>query len=286
MTPNKQEYHILNLDSLKQKVVCLTLDVEQDYGDLLDEPSYEGLQHIPDLVNLFKGRNIPLTCFVQGSILETHAAQLEPFSRLDVEFELHSYSHPGPNEIDSTAEIERGRQAYREFFHKDPLGYRTPLGAIKGKDYQVLASNGFKFDSSVFPSFRPGVFNNLRKPTKPYLLNETKIIEFPFTVFSDFIRVPVALSYIQLFGKPYLDLLKVVHCPNLIIFDFHLHNLFKLSSANKIPLARLSFIYRKIFSRIYQEEGGLHILDELITSLQKRGYTFHKLVDLYEAIVK
>ena len=288
MTPQKQEYRILNLASLKQRVACLTLDVEQDFGDLLDEPAYEGLDYIPNLVEWLEDKDIPLTCFVQGSILETHAAQIEPLFRLDAEFELHSYSHPGPREINSHAEIERGRQAYREFFRKDPIGYRTPLGAINGKDYQVLASNGFKFDSSVFPSLRPDVFSNMRKPTKPYFLNEAQIVEFPITVFSNIIRIPVALSYIKLFGKPYLDLLRLVHCPNLIIFDFHLHDLFRLSSSSKIRSKRLPFIYRKIYRRIYQEEktSGMRILDEFIAALQKKAYSFLKLVDLYDAIGK
>ena len=50
-----------------RKTACLTLDLEQDYGDLLEKPGYEGLEHIPELVNLLKQRGLPLTCFVQGS---------------------------------------------------------------------------------------------------------------------------------------------------------------------------------------------------------------------------
>ncbi len=289
MASNKEKYTILDLHNLKsEKMVCLTLDLEQDYGDLLGEPSYEGLEYIPELRSFFKEKGIPLTCFVQGSLFETHPTYIETLSTLDVEFELHSYSHPGPEEMDTKLEIEKGKQAYRRFFGKDPMGYRAPLGVLNEKNYEILAANGFKFDSSIFPSLRPGTFNNLRKPTKPYLLNNLKLVEFPLTVFTPIIRVPIALSYIKLFGRPYLYLLKTFNLPNFIIFAFHLHDLFELDSASKIHLIAFSPLYRLIFSKIYQKQrsDGLIILDEFITILHQRGYMFSRLGSIYESIIE
>ena len=268
-----------------KKIACLTLDLEQDYGDLLEEPSYEGLEYISDLVAFFKERDIPLTCFVQGSLFETCPAHIKTLSTLDVEFELHSYSHPGPGKMNTEFEIRRGKEAFRKFLKKDPMGYRSPLGITDREGYEILASNGFRFDSSVFPSLRPGVFNNLRKSIKPYVSSNPEIVEFPLTVFSSIIRIPVALSYIKLLGKPYLYLLKTFPLPNLIIFCFHLHDLFQLSSSKKIPLEKYSFIYRRTFKRIYQEgKEGLPVLSELIAILQQKGYTFSKLADVYKTI--
>lgn len=283
----KEGYTIVNLPNLKnERVACLTLDLEQDYGDLLDEPSYEGLEHIPELVNFLKERDIPLTCFVQGSILKTHPTQIKQLSALDIEFELHSYSHPRPKEMDTKLEIERGKEAYRIFFGKDPVGYRSPLGVISDRDYEVLASNGFGFDSSIFPSLRPGAFNNLRKPTKPCFVNNLKIVEFPFTVFSSVIRIPIALSYIKLLGEPYLYLLRTFPLPNLIIFGFHLHDLFELSSSRKIPFQKSSFVYKSIFKRIYSRGklNGLRLLDEFISLCLRKGYAFSKVVDIYQVV--
>lgn len=282
------QYTIINCPALRdKKIVCLTLDLEQDYGDLLEKLSYEGLKHIPELVNFLQERNIPLTCFVQGSLFETHPTQIKQLSVLDVEFELHSYSHPGSEEMNSRFEIEKGTEAYRKFFGREPVGYRSPLGVINAKDYEILASNGFRFDSSIFPSLRPGAFNNVRKPTKPFRIDGSEIIEFPFTVFSNIIRIPIALSYIKLIGKPYFYLLKTFSLPNLVVFDFHFHDLFLLSSSDKIPIKDYSFLYRWVFRRIYQGSGsGLAILDRLLTVLQKRGYNFQKLAEVYEAISK
>lgn len=285
MALSKEAYTTLDLSRLKEKTVCLTLDVEQDYGDLLDEPSYEGLKHIPDLVNFCKERSIPLTCFIQGSLLETQPAEIKRLAELDVDFELHSYSHPGPKEMNVEMEIKKGKEAYCRFFGREPMGYRAPLGFINNGHYEALVSYGFKFDSSLFPSFRPGVFNNLRGPTKPYRLNTPEIVEFPVAVFPPLVRVPISIGYIKLLGKPYLYLLKRLGLPSLIVFDFHFHDLFNLSSSNKIPLEKFSFIYRRIFKRIYQgRQDGLMLLDELISMFRRKGYTFLKLKDVYEAI--
>jgi len=285
MTLNEEGYTILAPCGLKKKVACLTLDVEQDYGTLLEEPSYDGIEHIPDLVKFFKERNIPLTCFVQGSLLETHPAQIKQLGALDAEFELHSFSHLGAKGANVKFEIESGKRAYFNFFGKEPVGYRCPDGVISQEGYQILAANGFKFDSSIFPSLRPGAFSNLRTPVKPYLLRNTKIVEFPISVPSSIIRIPIALSYIKLLGKPYFYFLKTFALPELIVFGFHLHDLFEIDSSKNIPLEKFSSIYRWIYKRIYQGGGsGLRILDEFITMLEKRGYTFSKLIDVYEVL--
>ena len=285
-----ENYTVINFPDLQnRRIACLTLDLEQDYGDLLEKPSYEGLEHIPELVNFFKERGSSLTYFVQGSLLETHLDKVKQLSQIDTEFELHSYSHPGPKKMNTELEITRGREAYKNAFGNYPIAYRSPLGFIRTEDYHILASQGFKFDSSVFPSLRPGVFNNTKKPIRPFRVPSCEIIEFPFTVFSSVVRIPIALSYIKLFGSPYLQLLKISKLPKLVVVDLHLHDLFKLNSSNNIPLRQWSPLYRWIFRRVYQrgsDRDGLHTLDKLITILKRKGYVFQKLGDVYEAICK
>jgi len=286
MVLSRGKYNIVDLHNLKDRVVCLTLDVEQDYGDLLDESSYQGLGYIPNLVEFLKKREIPLTCFVQGSLFETHPSEIRQLATIDTEFELHAYSHSVPRETNTQLEIEKGQNAYQKFFGETPMGYRSPLGVISQSDYAILSSRGFRFDSSIFPSIRPNTFNNLRLPTKPYFLNHFQIFEFPFTVFSSIIRIPISLSYIKLLGKPYFYSLRTLPLPKLIIFDFHLHDLFNLNSANRIPYNKLTPLYRRIFRTIYCSEkvNGMRILDRFITMLKSKNYSFLKLLDVYEAV--
>jgi len=279
-------YKLVDCPELEnERVVCLTLDVEQDYGDLLEKPAYEGLEYIQEFVDFFKGTGIPLTCFVQGSLFETHPDKIEALLHLDAEIELHSYSHPSPEKRDVRFEVERGKKAYHDFLGRPPAGYRSPLGVIGRQDYEILTENGFQFDSSVFPSLRPGVFNNLILPTRPYILNGCNLVEFPLTVLSSFIRIPLALSYIRLVGRPYLHVLRLFPLPNLIIFNLHLHDLFQLSSSSKLPLEEVSSYYRWIFHKIYMNnDDGLIWLGEIIEILQEKGYMFSKLTDIYRTI--
>jgi peptidoglycan/xylan/chitin deacetylase (PgdA/CDA1 family) len=284
---NEGKYTIIDLASFKNsKVVCLTLDVEQDYGDLLDKPSYEGLQHIPDLVNLFKGRNIPLTCFVQGSLFETHPSAIEQLSALDVEFEVHAYSHPKPREINHELEISRGKAAFTKFLGREPMAYRSPCGVVDEKMFSILPLHGFKFDSSVVPSVRPGAFNSLNRPTKPYFFNDSGVVEIPVTVVSNLIRIPISLSYIRLLGRTYFYLLRSIKLPKLIIFNFHLHDLYTLGSSKNIPFGKFPVLYRAIFRRIYtrSSDNGMGLLQDLINLFSRKGYRFLKLIDVYRLI--
>lgn len=287
MALDKGKYTIIDLTKLKnRKIACLTLDLEQDYGDLLDEPSYEGLSHIDTVVSLFRERGIPLTCFVQGSLFETHPSAIEKLSALDIEFEVHTYSHPKPKEIDHEFEIGKGKEAFAKFWGREPIAYRSPAGVVDEKMFSILPLYGFKFDSSVIPSVRPGVFNSLNKPIVPYSLNDSSMIEFPVTVVSNLFRVPISLSYVKLLGKPYFYLLRSSNLPNLIIFAFHLHDLYTLSSSSNIPFQKFPFLYRAIFRRIYtrRSDNGMELLQDLVALFSSKGYRFLKLIDVYGLI--
>jgi peptidoglycan/xylan/chitin deacetylase (PgdA/CDA1 family) len=284
----KQKINDIIIGSLPEnKTVCLTLDLEQDYGDLLKIPEYQGLKYIPDLASFIRQSNISLTVFVQGSIFEMFPDVIGQLSELDVEFELHSYSHRRYQNTNTKYEVESGKSAYYKYFGRNPKGYRFPSGIFNASDYKTLVDNGFQFDSSVFPSVRPGAFNNLNKPITPYYLNDPGIIEFPFTVFSRFLRIPIALSYIRLLGWPYLELIKSPILPKFIILNFHMHDLFTLPTASKINAQESSLLSKYIYKRIYLQEksNGYSLLKIIVAMLKKRKFTFAKLETIYPLII-
>ncbi|MEN4006016.1 MAG: polysaccharide deacetylase family protein [Methanobacteriaceae archaeon] len=89
------KHELINLDRFKNnKIACITLDLEQDHGGLLEEPSYEAFSLINSVKDYFKRMSIFLTCFVQGTIFETHPEIVDNLSKENIEFELHTYSHP------------------------------------------------------------------------------------------------------------------------------------------------------------------------------------------------
>ncbi len=280
------KYNFIDLEKFKNvKIACITLDLEQDHGGLLKEPAHEAFLSTDHLINYFKERSIPLTCFVQGSLFETHPEVVEDFSSLNIEFELHTYSHPELGKINHEYEVKNGKTAFHDFFGTYPQGYRSQAGIFDQELLSILSGDGFKFDSSIIPSLRPGFYNSLNLPVVPHRLSDFNLNEFPITIFSKFLRIPVSLSYLKLLGKPYLTLLNISKLPNFVNFSFHLHDLKSLSSSKKIQFNKISPIYGPILKRTYKNDKGMKILDEFINMLLKMDYSFLKLEEFYNMLV-
>ena len=280
------KYNFIDLEKFKNiKTACITLDLEQDHGGLLKEPAHEAFLLTDQLINYFKEKSIPLTCFVQGSLFETHPEVVEEFSSLNIEFELHTYLHPELGEINHKYEIENGKNAFHNFFGIYPQGYRSQAGIFDPELLSILSCYGFKFDSSIIPSLRPGFYNCLNLPAAPHHLSDFNLNEFPITIFSKLLRIPVSLSYLKLLGKPYLALLNISKLPNFVNFNFHLHDLKNLNSSKKIQFNKISPIYGPILKRTYGNDDGMDILDEFINILLKRGYKFLKLEEFHNMLV-
>jgi len=255
------------------KYLCLTLDLEQDYGRI---NSYSSQRNIDPLLELLKKYQVKLNIFVIGKILDKKPGMIKKFKNLPVEFELHSYSHsinfPLPIRR-KIKEIIKSKQAYLSYFNKPPRGYRAPQGVISGKELEVLARENFKYSSSLFPSWRPGLFNNLKQPIFPYL-TDYGILEMPFSVIPK-IRIPIALRYQQLFGWPFYKMsFSIFGWPNIIIYDFHLDNLMQTRTTKGLPF------YLRI-THLRNRNNGLKILEKFLQFTQKHNYQSLFMSELY-----
>ncbi|PHQ40805.1 hypothetical protein Z052_18210 [Halorubrum sp. C191] len=260
-------------------VIYLTVDYECDYGTALTENSYGALEETPWLASLIEELEIPLTCFVQTRVFDERPEQVEQLRSASspVTFHPHSHSHRPRDETDIGNEISKATAAYEDFFGRSPVGYRFPNGNVRSTDYELLAENGYKFDASVFPSWRPGHFDNTNAPTRPQFFTDYDLLEIPFTVYSDRIRIPTALSYCRLLGRPFTELL-ARRPPPVVIFNIHMHDLVNPPAFNE-----LSPLYRGIYSR---NPDGKSLLTRVLKRLQRRGYEFRQLDDLHESFRK
>lgn len=280
---NYFKYKKADMNRLKnRKIACLTLDLEQDHGGLLDKPEYHGFSVIDPLVEFLKNKNIPLTCFVQGSLFESHPNIIDKFSSIQTEFELHTYKHSEYEVINHEYEIKTGKIAYENYFGYQPKAYRSQAGIISEKLFTILSSEGFKFDSSVIPAFRPGVYNGLDNPTVPHLLCESQIFEFP--VSTSVFKIPISLSYLKLMGRIYFKLLEMSNLPDLVIFCFHLHDLQLLKSSKNIPYDHFPLHHKIAFKRTYSSDNGFELLKEFVEMLSRKGYSFSDLNTVYELL--
>jgi peptidoglycan/xylan/chitin deacetylase (PgdA/CDA1 family) len=262
----------------------LTLDFECDYGTALKTNSYEAVTHVETLVGLLERLDVPLTAFVQTALFDERPETVETLRGcgVDVRFHPHSHTHRGRDRADAEQdrdrtrwEIETSSRYYREFFGRDPVGYRFPDGNILQWDYRLLADADYAFDASVFPSWRPGRFDNSGEPTDPAYLPGLDLLEIPFTVFDDRFRVPTALSYCRLLGRPFTHLLSA-RPPSAVVFNVHMHDLVTPAS-----YADLSRFYRAVYAR---NPDGFAWLERILRRFDSRGYSFSTIDHVHDVL--
>ena len=146
----------------KEKIACFTLDFELDYGSRINQFNLleQNQAELNVLIDLFKKYNIPVSAFIRTDILTNYSQSQDLIKKLATDYHCHSHTHN--NQIgQTTEEIIKSSATFKKYFGYQALGYRVPQGVLQSKDIFTLKSSGFRFSSSVFPSFRPGKFNNL-----------------------------------------------------------------------------------------------------------------------------
>ena len=260
----------------QSRFVCYTLDLEHDYAGVAPVETYETLTRLSELERLstiVRRHGLKLTAFATGRFLEQQRDAVLFFQELGAEVELHGYNHP-MHKPDFVAEAEWGVAAYRTFFGKTPLGYRSPGGITSPLLFETLVKVGIHYDSSIVPSFRWGVYSNLNGPTAPHLCPGFPLMELPIGVVPR-IRLPVATSYIRLLGWPtYRMLFRLFGTPSPLVYLFHLVDLVP------VPMRkRLTPLLRGAYARA--EGKGLDVFEASVRFFETAGYMPIHMSDLY-----
>jgi len=254
------------------KYICYTLDLEEDHAGLLHN-YYEGLQYLENLIKIIKENKLNVSFFIQTKLIEKFPERIEVLRENKFDIHLHSYYHEINRFLNyelERIEISKSKDIYKSYFNENPIGYRSPAGIVTSNIYYVLKDLGFKFDSSIFPTIRPGYFNNISKPLYPYYVDG--ILEIPFSMISPLIRIPLSLSYMKLFSTPFF--LKKFDS-KVIIFDLHLHDIYKLRNTNLLkPSDRLPYLINR--------DNGMKILLNFNKKLLNEGYRSSSISRVYE----
>jgi peptidoglycan/xylan/chitin deacetylase (PgdA/CDA1 family) len=265
---------------MNRKIVCLTLDMEPDYGDpdgrirLLENPEY--FERYTDIIKKHRAK---VTMFMVTSLFERFDEHFERLAEhIPLEYAAHSHSHD-PHNAASRDEVEKAGQVIANINGNKPLGYRAPIGQITKEGLGHLLDLGYRYDASIYTSFRPGRFGyaNLHMPNNPFRITrgDESLIEFPFTSLSG-VRIVFGLSYVKLFGwRLYALLWRAFGLPDVALalshpHDFYFHELagFHPASLEKMALSRnakLAFDY----------------YEKMVHELTRQGYEFMHLSELY-----
>ena len=254
-----------------RRQIFLTLDLEKDYGTALNKDFFYALENSEELITFLKKNDIPLTVFIQTKILEK---KLLPdcflLNDIQIEFCAHSYSHNIRDQISFLHEIKKSSKIFQDYFGVTPKGYRAPDGVIYRSDLELLKKFGYEYDSSIFPIWRPGRFNNLGASKKPFILKNA-VTEIPFSIYNFGIPIPISLSYMKILGNPFLKLCLNGKLPDNIIFDFHLHDLNPpIKSYQYLPI-----FYKIIYKRNFLE--GFKIFKKFVLFHKTNGTKFKTL---------
>ncbi len=267
---------------MTRKIACLTLDVESDFHDpngrirLFDDETL-----LNKYVSIIKENGVKVTAFLVTSLIEKYGADYKKLAeRIPVEFAVHSHAHDMLNPC-SRADIETAVRVFRGFTGENPIGYRAPVGQITHEGMDTLIDLGFHYDSSIYPSVRPGRpgYNNLHLPVAPFkVTREAKsIVEIPFACLSG-ARLVFSLSYVKLFGwKTYEVLMKFFPLPDQIAvlthpYDHYFHLVSEGVTAWEKPLMQRN------------ARSAFELLEKMIHFLRGAGYEFEFMSGLCDAV--
>lgn len=219
--------------------ILFTVDVEsiplkngtKDYSSAIDG--------IPLLLDLFKEFNVFSTFFLTSDVAENTAYTIKEVIKRGHEIACHGAEHQLLDLNDRNQQLEnikRGTEAIRENLHVDPIGFRAPVNKVNEKTLSVLTELGYKYDSSVVPSFkilRKYYFPKApRMPYRPSIHNiwekgQSSIIEIPISVLPR-IKLPLVFSYMLLFGLDVFKFFLSNSNQDMVMFVMHTYDLFLL----------------------------------------------------------
>lgn len=254
------------------KLLCITIDVEADYANtqghirMFEEPAL--LDRFVDLVNR---SGVKVTAFLVTGILARYGEAIRRLEReTPIEFALHSHHH-NTAISGERAEIELAQKTFREFFGKEAIGYRAPIGSITREGLANLMDLGFRYDASVFPSIRPGRngYWNTHMPIEPFRITHggASLLEFPFPVLSG-IRLNFGLPWIKLYGVRLSTLLmRLFPPPSVVALTIHAHDLYAPHHSDGVTSAERMAL-------LANSSRGFEILETMIQRFRADGYEF------------
>ncbi len=267
---------------MNRKIACLTLDVEADFLDPHGRIRlFEDEALFKRYIDILRARRVKLTAFLVTSLIERYAAMYRRLQeRLPLEFAVHSHAHDLENPC-SRADIEASIVAFRNFAGQRPAGYRAPLGQITPQGMEALLDFGFRYDSSLYPSFRPGKlgYNNLHLPCTPFRIRRgaQSIIEVPFAALRG-ARLVFSLSYVKVFGWPaYRFLLSLFPLPAQIAVLSHPYDHYFYLLADGVRAWEKPFLQRNA-------RTAFTLLEKMLDFLIEQGYEFESMSGLCDAL--
>lgn len=243
--------------------ILLSFDVEEfnlplEYGIQLGnkeqlEFTFTGLKKILKILNQHR---LKATFFVTGIFAQTHSSIIKEISK-NHEIASHGLSHNLQGYSEKS--VAKSKKILERITGKKVNGFRMPR--LKNIDKGSLTKLGFKYDSSVSPSYIPGRYNNYFKTRR---VSENGIYEVPISVLP-ILRAPSWIVF-RLFGISYLKLLTTSSLKNPGFVNIYLHPW----EFNNLKPFNIPFYMKKSNSGLKMKQT----LESYIGWCKKKGFFF------------
>jgi polysaccharide deacetylase family protein (PEP-CTERM system associated) len=175
---------------------ALSIDVEEYYHATIFQEAVAGATGgLPSrvvlsterILDLLGAQRVKATFFVLGEVGAAHGDLVRRIAREGHEVACHSYHHTlvssqSPEQF--RADIRRAKAVLEELAGTPVIGYRAPsfsIGATERWAYAILAEEGFRYDSSIYPILHDR-YGDKAAPRFPYPIwrsGSDALVEFP-----------------------------------------------------------------------------------------------------------
>jgi polysaccharide deacetylase family protein (PEP-CTERM system associated) len=175
---------------------------ESDQTDRVEES-------VETVLDKLRTHDVKATFFVVGKVAEEYPDLIRKVWNEGHEIGSHGYTHTPLFELTPEkfeAELQKASDAIESVTGVDPIGFRAPNFSITRETqwaFDVLDSNGYLYDSSVFPMKTP-IYGVSGSSVRPYRIegdpfcdgtttdDTTDLVEMPPSVVDSMIRLPIA----------------------------------------------------------------------------------------------
>lgn len=177
-------------------VNALSIDVEEYYHATVFQEAVKGVTSSLEsrveasterVLALLATTGVKATFFVLGEVAAAHPGLVRTIARQGHEVACHDYHHTlvfGRTPEAFRAEIRQAKAVLEDIGGQAVLGYRAPsfsIGPAERWAYAILAEEGFRYDSSVYPILHDR-YGDRAAPRFPYEIwreRHDKLMEFP-----------------------------------------------------------------------------------------------------------
>jgi hypothetical protein len=185
-----------------RKKLILTFDTEEfdlpeEFGfKLTNEEKFELSRFATQKVlSMLKKYDLKATFFVTGSFAFKFSSLIKEISlkhEIALHGAVHNHNYHKMDDSKTFKELTVAKKNVEKIINKPVFGFRAPR--FQRPSLSLLRKVGFKYDSSLHPTYVPGRYNNFFKPrTKFYRKN---LIIFPISV-SPMLRMPFSFLWFR-----------------------------------------------------------------------------------------